>query len=213
MRSIHVTAALIAVVGLALATAGPSRADGDPASDFLLSQKVFIPFDANVPRPDQRALVATVARSAESGYPIRVAVIWSDYDLGSVTALWRKPKLYARFLGEELAFVYKGRLLVVMRNGFGFNRPRSSPRAANALLARIPIAATPDGLVQAAMTAVERLAAADGVRVRPPSAAPSSPKRSANEWIVTVVAIGAALALGLLLWLLVGHRAAARFAN
>ena len=42
------------------------------------------------------------------GYEIRVALIASRYDMGSVGVLYRQPKRYARFLGQELAFVYKG---------------------------------------------------------------------------------------------------------
>ena len=49
-------------------------------------------------------------------------MIASSYDLGSITSLWRKPRTYARFLGAELQFVYKDRLLIVMPNGFGISR-------------------------------------------------------------------------------------------
>ena len=136
MISTRLLAALSAVAILVLVAPTSGRADGDPASDYLLSQKVFIPFDVKVPQPDQRRLVATVARATRSGYPIRVAVIGTDYDLGSVTVLWRRPQQYARFLGVELGFVYKGRLLVVMPNGFGFNRPGRSPVAEDALLSQ-----------------------------------------------------------------------------
>ncbi len=210
MRSVQLTAAVLALAVLALAVAAAGRADGDPASDYLLSQKVFLPFDAKISQTDKQRLVATVAQARKSGFPIRVAVIWSDYDLGSVTVLWRRPRQYARFLGAELGFVYKGRLLVVMPNGFGFNRPGHSPVAENALLAKIKIAPTPDGLAQAATSAVERLAAAGGVSVSPPPGVVSSPKRHAGSRLAIAVAIALALGLGLLLWLLVSRRATAR---
>ena len=50
-----------------------------------------------------------------------MAIIAKPDDLGSVTSLWREPQAYAHFLGLELSLAYKGRLLVVMPNGFGFN--------------------------------------------------------------------------------------------
>ena len=100
-----------------------------------------------------------------AGFPIRVAIIASRSDLGSVTALWRKPTSYARFLGLELSLAYKQRLLAVMPNGFGFNWPGHSPAAAYARLARIPI--KPGGLFLAAQTAVRALAAAHGHQARP----------------------------------------------
>ena len=208
MSSTRLLAALSAVAILVLAAPAPGRADGDPASDYLLSQKVFIPFDAKITQSYQRGLVATVDRATRSGFPIRVAIIWSDYDLGSVTVLWRRPRQYARFLGVELGFVYKGRLLVVMPNGFGFNRPGRRPVAENALLSKIRIAPTPDGLVQAATTAVERLAAAGGVTLPPPSDRPSAATRTTHDWGMIGVAIAVAIGLGLLLRLWVGRRAA-----
>ena len=210
MLSVRPTALVLAVAVLIIAAPAPARADGDPASDYLLSQKVFFPFDAKIAQADQQPLVAAVAQATRSGFPIRVAVIFSDYDLGSIAVLWRRPRQYARFLGTELSFVYKGRLLVVMPNGFGFNRPGHSPAAENALLAKIPIAPTPDGLAQAATTAVERLAAADGVSVSPPSKTAVPAGRTGNDWVVIGVAIVAALGLGLLAWVLVSRRATAR---
>ena len=55
-----------------------------------------------------------------------MAIISSRTDLGAVTGLWRQPRNYARFLGLELSLAYKGRLLVVMPNGIGFNWPGHS---------------------------------------------------------------------------------------
>ena len=59
---------------VALACARPAaRADGDPASDYLLTQKVFFPFDFKVPAAKQQQLVALVDEANRAGYPIRVA--------------------------------------------------------------------------------------------------------------------------------------------
>jgi hypothetical protein len=158
-----------ALVGLALRPA-PARADGDPASDVLASQSAFVPADAGA-SPGQLARVgAVLAGAARRGYAIRVAVIPSVTDLGSVTALWRQPASYARFLGAELSLASHARVLVVMPDGFGLyhaGRPLPAERAA---LARLRLAPGP-GLVSAAITAIEQLAAAAGHPLSPASLA------------------------------------------
>ena len=99
-------------------TATTARADGDPASDYLLQQQVFVSSNARVSARG-RELLAVLTALRRAGYPVRVAIIQSRYDLGAVTALDKKPRLYARFLSQELRFVYAKRLLVVMPNGYG----------------------------------------------------------------------------------------------
>ena len=125
---------LLAVAASLFAFVSGARADGDPASDYLVSRQVFVSSQQGVESSAQRNLLATVGAANRAGFAIRVAIISSDYDLGSITALWRKPALYARFLGLELAPAYRGRLLVVMPNGFGLSWPghRSRSRATGA---------------------------------------------------------------------------------
>ena len=95
-------------------------ADGDPASDYLLVSPVFIPPDDGVPAAYAEQLTAVVAAAKAKHYVIRVALIKTRYDMGSVTVLYRKPQQYGHFLSQELHFVYTGRLLVVMPNGYGY---------------------------------------------------------------------------------------------
>jgi hypothetical protein len=195
------TAAVVVLVVAALAACAvvPSaRADGDPASDYLLTQQVFLPFDAKFPADKQQQLTAVVTAANRAGYKIRVAVIWSSYDLGAITGLWRKPRTYARFLSAELEFVYKQRLLVVMPNGFGFNRPKHTAGAEYALLAKIPVRPDAAGLLDAAGTAVKRLAAASGVKVVPVAVASPSQRNSHDRAIIILGAI-AAIAIATLL--------------
>ncbi len=157
---------MLATLALVLTcAASPARADGDPASDYLIEQQLFLPIDGRISAQAQNQLAQTVRDATERGFPIRVAVISSPYDLGSVTALWRKPGPYARFLSAEITYFYKGRLLVVMPNGLGFAYPKHGRADEQALLARIPITRTPTGLAQAATRAVAELAAAHGVRL------------------------------------------------
>jgi hypothetical protein len=94
-----------------------------------------------------------------------VAMIWSSYDLGAITGLWHRPQTYARFLGAELKYVYRDRLLIVMPNGFGFNRPGHPATKEYATLSKIAIQPGPTGFVDATRTAVQRLAAASDVKL------------------------------------------------
>jgi hypothetical protein len=199
MRRTIVTIAAVA----ALLVAPLARADGDPASDYLLVDKVFLPFDAKFPKPQQAEFTGVVDAANKAGYQIRVAVIATTYDMGSVTSLYRKPRTYARFLGLELGFVYKQRLLVVMPNGFGFNWPKHSPASSYALLSKIPIASGPNGLLSAAQTAVEKLAAANGVKLGSVKPAATPRHRNAQDRLtIILVAVGVLVAAAALRFVL-----------
>ena len=93
-------------------------ADGDPASRgrARLPGGCSSPQDAGLLARQQAQLGAVlIPPRGAAGYPLRVAVIASPTDLGSITELWRRPASYARFLGQELSLVYlHGTLLVVM---------------------------------------------------------------------------------------------------
>jgi len=157
------TLALAAVMLLAIAPA--ARADGDPASDFLVLQDMYYGFNVDLKSKPAAQLPALLAQARAKGYEIRVAVITRDGDLGSAALLWRKPQLYAEFLGQELANVYKGRTLVVMPNGYGiFHAGHSNVREEKVLAKQPP----PRELLPGALQAVRRLAAAGGVTLTVP---------------------------------------------
>lgn len=184
---------------LALVAAPAARADGDPASDYLYTRQVFLPFDLKIPAETQRSFEETVAGANRAGYRIRVAVIASAYDLGAVPSLWRQPQTYARFLGQELAFVYKQRLLIAMPNGFGLYWRGHSTDGEQALLAKVPVQGGV-GLVDAAQAAVVKLAAAHGIDARPAPPPKSTEGRDRLVIIVaTCVVIAAAIGVRLLL--------------
>jgi hypothetical protein len=168
-------------------TISRALADGDPASDVLASQPLFLPTDGGYSPAQQIRLGGLLQSAQREGYPIRVAVITTPADLGSVGELWRMPGSYARFLGQELTLVYRGTLLVVMPNGLGVYRTggsqvgqsRGSAPLGSAPAAGAPPSLTPDrpgtSLVVAAADAVEQLAAAAGHRLAPgPAKAPRS---------------------------------------
>jgi hypothetical protein len=171
-----------------------ARADGDPASDVLATQPLFLPQDAGIPIAQQGQLAELLQTTARNGYQIRVAIIAARSDLGSVTELWRQPQTYARFLDQELSLVYGGPLLVVMPNGFGFYDPGSLRQPQREALAGVRIRAGGPGLAAASLAAVHGLAAASGHPVQiPPAPATGPGARSTNTASVLAFAIGAAL--------------------
>jgi hypothetical protein len=143
-----------------------ARANGDPASDYLLVQKLFLPFNASVESNKVKQLNAVLDAAARDNFPIRVAVILSPPDLGTAFSLFRKPQRYAEFLGLELAFVYRGRLLVVMPNGYGYSvKGKPDPKTSTLLKPLPPPGRDATREVEGAETAVRKLAAAAGHRL------------------------------------------------
>jgi hypothetical protein len=177
LRLAILSALVACALGLVPATAA---ADGDPASDVLLEQPLFLPADAGASAAQDAQLLALLRAAATAGYPIRVALVASPSDLGSVTALWQQPNNYARFLGFELSLAFRGPLLVVMPGGLGLNHPGPTLRAERAALARTRLPQTGQGLVAVALTAIRNLAAATGRGLPRPIAVMSSNGRSPN---------------------------------
>ena len=168
-------AAAIAALGIALAlnVAPLARADGDPASDVLYSTNLFPSYDSGISAASLEALQATLADSKNAGYEIRVAVIAKPDDLGSVTSLWAKPRVYARFLGTELGYVYKKPLLIVMPNGVGYYHANHDSRAAYVALRTIR-SGSGNQLAQAAIASVAALARQAGHPITPHTITASS---------------------------------------
>jgi hypothetical protein len=184
-----------------------AHADGDPASDYLLELQSFVPPDAGFSNGDKQRLTELLTGARQGtpipgaspvGYTIRVAVIASPYDLGSVTILDKKPQQYAHFLSQELRFVYKKRLLVVMANGYGIARNGTPDPTEQRVLDRLPPPSAAHGSALAAATerAVRALATNAGVRIAAVSL-PAPPSSSGNTTIRDRIVI-AAVALALL---------------
>jgi hypothetical protein len=173
-------------------------ADGDPASDVLIGQSAFLPWDAGATPAQQARLGAILGAAARDGYPIRVAVIASQSDLGSVTALWRQPELYARFLDQELSLAYKGPVLIVMPNGVGLASAAPLSAAERAAASGKAASIARPQLTAVAESAAEKLAAAAGhplpaavlTSAAEPSAAGAS---STGTTAYLVLAVGAVL--------------------
>jgi hypothetical protein len=206
------TRALVLLCALAVAGAlvQGARADGDPASDYLITQPVYLPYDGKFTPELESQLLALLKSAKKQGFPIKVALIPNSYDLGAVGSLWSKPKLYARFLGEEDAPFFKQRLLVVMPSGFGFYRPGHDSATEDAALSKIVIAGGDDGLASAALAGVTKLAAAEGIHLAAPGHVTTQSQQDSHDRIVIIVAVAAALLLGALLRLVLRRRSSAR---
>jgi hypothetical protein len=143
-----------------------AQANGDPASDYLLVQNLFLPFDAKLDKTAVKKLDTVVRAAGKSKFRIRVAIIKTRYDLGTAFSLYTKPQKYARFLGLELSFVYRDRLLVVMPSGYGYAVGGDPDPKASRVLKTLPAPgsnATKE--VEAATVAVQRLATAAGYKI------------------------------------------------
>jgi len=185
--------AVLAAVVLCLCVPAVARANGDPASDFLLTQNLFLPFTTKIDQGPVTQLNGLLKDAAAKKYRIRVAVILSPSDLGTAFSLFGKPQKYAEFLGLELSFVYRDRLVVVMPSGYGYAVKGHPDPATAQLLKKLP----PPGRdatkeVQAAIVAVQRLAVADGHNLTVPKTKGSS---GARDRITIAAAATAAIAL------------------
>jgi len=182
---------LLAAVLLACCALGAfapaARADGDPGSDVLVYQNLFVTSLSGVSVSQQVELASLLGAAARDGFPVRVAIIGAPDDLGAVTALWGKPAAYARFLGIELSLAYKQRLLVVMPDGFGFSWAGHPTASAYRLLAKVPVGTSGDGFTTATVTAVRGLAAASGVQLPAPTDAGSPTPGAASATEATPV--------------------------
>ena len=167
MRRFTALVFVVLAATTALQPAVPARADGDPCSDFLLVGSLCPP---NNPRPSQPQIdraQKTIDAAKQAGYEIRVAVIGSPTDLGSVPVFFGRPAPYAKFLDAELQSAWTGKLLVVMAAGYGVrDHTKPYPAGVKALKGLpAPANSTPDALMAAATVAVRKLAASEGVNV------------------------------------------------
>jgi hypothetical protein len=139
-----------------------ARADGDPASDVLLSADAYLPYFPPPAKQLSATLVGLLKRTARNGYPMKVAVIAGRGDLGAYPDLFGQPQRYADLLSSEIAFsVRKPHLLVVMPGGFGGeNLGPKVDQALNGI--SLPASGDSDALASAAIQAVAKLASVNG---------------------------------------------------
>jgi hypothetical protein len=216
VRRLLVLALAAALAGTA---AGTARADGDPASDVLLTDNVFLSFQSPYGSAEGRALEALAKAAKKQGFPMRVAVITQIADLGAIGGLYGKAQRYADFLAREITFVYHGTLVVAMNGkpgGFGVHGPGATPAARRALAGmKLPSSSvTAAELARLAAVAMQRVAAASGHHLPIPSTAATKKKTSTRLLEAFLIAALALAALGggatlLARWLRGGGPAAA----
>jgi hypothetical protein len=165
------------LVAATLVLVSGASADGDPASDVLIAAGAFTPYPPP-PATALQALAAGLHAVDLKNDRVKVAVIAKPADLGSVPSLYGHPQDYAKFLGLELSFIYKGPLLVVMPAGFGFVDKTQPVPQATAALASVPIVSPSAGdLTIAAARAINDLERAGLLRYKDtfaPQATPTS---------------------------------------
>jgi hypothetical protein len=186
-------AAFLALLVL-LCSPAVARANGDPASDYLLVQSIFLPFNAKVDANASNDLADTIRTADKSGFRIKVAVIGSRYDLGTAFSLFNKAQKYAEFLGLELSFQYHDRLLVVMPKGYGYSVDGKPDPAGIRVVGTLPNpGSNATKQVEAATAAIRKLAKASG-KTLPRSAGGGSKTRDRITIAAGAVALAALLA-------------------
>jgi hypothetical protein len=152
---------------LALLPAPAALADGDPASDVLLAQDSYLPYQPKVPSNVSAGLDEVLKKSRAAGYPLKVAIIATENDLGTVPNFFAKPQEYAEFLQSEIGFGKPEPLLIVMPSGYG---SADAGDGAAAALAKVdkPESDSGDALGRAAIDASRALAKANGHEIAAP---------------------------------------------
>ena len=187
----------LAVLAVSLAAVPAALADGDPASDYLITQPIFVPFGNHTSSQKAGELDRLLIDARAKGFPLKVAVIASPYDLGSIPGLFRQPQRYATFLGQEDYYFFKDELLVVMPNGYGLFKAKGLSPDDKRVLAKLPPPGTTNGdeLIAAAERAVQALAERRGLTLSPSGSSSSSSANHDRIEIAAGVLVLAAVAL------------------
>ena len=158
---------VLAVAAALALTPATAFADGDPASDVLLLQDVYLPYAPGIPGPLAKTITTLLKTTRKAGFPLKVAIIADPKDLGAVPQFFGKPQSYAPFLQSEIAFNSKRPLLVVMPTGYGAAAlPKGSETGLQGL--DPPKSAKGEDLGRSAVAAIVKLSAAAGHPVPTP---------------------------------------------
>jgi hypothetical protein len=204
VKARRATALLMAMTALVtVGAADLALADGDPASDVLLFQDAYLPYFPPPSKPEAQTLSRLLGQVRRDGYPMKVALIQSNGDLGAYPDLLGRPDDYAKLLESELAIrVKKPHLLIVMADGglAGRNLGPDAERILDGI--EIDTAAESDGLVRAALRAVAEIASANGHETAVPeikaNELPKAPDGPSHTALYVLSAVIAALGLALI---------------
>jgi hypothetical protein len=205
--------AIACFAALALTVAAPAFGDADPASDELIGFDSYYPYSPQVSKSLQNQLDGALRATRKNGHVYKVVLIEAPPDLGAATALYGKPKTYAKFLYNEIHSFLAAQhptYLVLTKQGAELLGKDATAAGKQALAKiKIPSNASSDQLAQTAITAVRSIAAANGHPISDAQIAaasqshvgsPSSKSSHAWLWIVVAAMIVIAGACGA--WLL-----------
>jgi hypothetical protein len=200
----RVSALVLGLTLLAAAAPAAALADGDPPSDVLITDTVYLPY-----QPPEVATVkklrSVVDATRKAGQPVRVAVIASPQDLGAVANLYGHPREYARLLAQELgnpiepgAKGHREELIVVMPAGIGTSAvpPEVDRKLRNV---ELPSGASSDDLASAAGYGVQELAAATGHPVPAAFDRPKADSGGAGALTAVLVVLALLVLVGVLI--------------
>jgi hypothetical protein len=169
MKRARIAAALalgLTITGTFVAPTPYALADADPASDVLLAQNAFFPYQPPAPTNLSNLLEKLLGVAAHEGLPLKVAIIGAPEDLGAVPDFFGHPQQYANFLDREISFNHQQPLLVVMPAGFA--TIAAGPPAALAGL-KVDAKHSTYGLIVSAIRGVVASVRADGHPLAMPS--------------------------------------------
>jgi hypothetical protein len=179
-------AAIVAL--LALLVVPSARADGDPASDILFGDNVFLSLVSPQTNAQGKELERLTAAAAKEGFVLKVAIVKAPTDLGAIPQLYGHAGKYAKFLRTELTWGgFKGTLIVVMNGkpgGVAAAGPGAAPASTRLSKLTIPPGASLDRLADVAIRAVHIVAAANHVSL---AAAPSNGNQNRDRLIIGAV--------------------------
>jgi hypothetical protein len=196
--------AALAVAATVLVAPTAAFADGDPASDVLLSQPYYLPYQPLVSKATTLKVKKVLAATVKAKLPMKIAVIATPTDLGAVPDLFGRPQQYAGFLYSEIQPGFQQEqfgLVVVMPAGIGLAGSVNQPKLASAVRdVAISSGEDSDGLALAGAIAMEKVAKAAGhpiPEIVPISGGGGGSGFGARAVIVTLELLG--LLLGVLL--------------
>jgi hypothetical protein len=169
----RIAAVALAAAVLAAAPAG-APANGDAPSQALATQDVYLP--ATPPSASRgRELTEAAARAARAGYPVKVAVVRSQSELGTLAEALEEPQRYAEYLATDLArhpsFRTGTAILVVGPTGAGVaGRGLGAGERRAARTVEVSDRSSPDELTREATEALVEMAGAAGHPIGDPAA-------------------------------------------
>jgi hypothetical protein len=201
-RLLRTAIAALALVATLAATAPAAHAHGDPSAHYLETGPLYPSF-ANRPSQALELQLLGLLQAAEAaGYPVKVALVGAEDDVGDTPQMLHRPQHYAEQLasGLEAERQLRAPVLVVSPHGLGIAGPAMRDGAiapvrraeAETLLAGVQVGERSDGdaLARAAMAAVRQIARAGGSPLPahvPPAAvissAPADDGRSMAGWL------------------------------